>query len=184
MRTWLAAKQADTPIDEAIAQARCEMPNLDPATPIVMPERIRHNPYAAELFIRLIFSALVDADSLDTEQHWRRDTAGLRGSQLDLHDLWQRFEQDQTTFTHDRPASGLTVEVDGIRNSVYRDCLRAADSPPGLFKLNVPTGGGKTRSGMAFALQHAIRNNQQRIIVAVPFITITEQNRRHLQEHL
>ena len=42
----------------------------------------------------------------------------------------------------------------------------------------------KTRSGMAFALQHAIRNNQQRIIVAVPFITITEQNRRHLQEHL
>ncbi|MGA7672773.1 MAG: CRISPR-associated helicase Cas3', partial [Nitrolancea sp.] len=129
----------------------------------------------AELFLRLLYSALVDADSLDTEHHWRPEVSARRGRRTTMDDLWQRFNDDQRSFTQGDGISEQSEAVRDVRNAVYHDCLAAAESPTGLFRLNVPTGGGKTRSGMAFALRHALRNQQQRIIVAVPFITITEQ---------
>jgi CRISPR-associated endonuclease/helicase Cas3 len=175
MMTWLKTKESDTPIEEALALARADIPNLEPAEPISVPAWIRHDPLAAELFLRLLYSALVDADSLDTEHHWRPEVSAKRGRHTTMDDLWQRFNDDQRSFTQGESSFGQSQAVKDVRNAVYRDCLTAAESPAGLFRLNVPTGGGKTRSGMAFALRHALHNQQQRIIVAVPFITITEQ---------
>ncbi len=175
LRIWLKAKECDTPIEEALAHARADIPNLEPTEPISVPVWIRYDPLAAELFLRLLYSALVDADSLDTEHHWRPEVSARRGQRTTMDDLWQRFNDNQHSFTQGESSSGQSRAVKDVRNAVYHDCLTAAESPAGLFRLNVPTGGGKTRSGMAFALRHALHNHQQRIIVAVPFITITEQ---------
>jgi CRISPR-associated endonuclease/helicase Cas3 len=123
-----------------------------------------------EMFIRLLYSALVDADSLDTERHARPDSAEIRQPGVPLSELWQRLE----AWFASRPAAPFSV-VNRVREEIRTAAIVAAERPPGLFRLAAPTGGGKTLSGLAFALRHAAIHGLSRVVVAVPFITITEQ---------
>ncbi len=125
---------------------------------------------SAEFFLRMLFSALVDADFLDTESHFDSDRKNLRNRYPELSTLWERFEESQRLF------SGRKGDpLNRARHEIYRHCLKAAESQQGVFRLTVPTGGGKTRSGMAFALRHALKHKLDRVIVAIPYTSIIEQ---------
>ncbi|HUZ84767.1 MAG TPA: CRISPR-associated endonuclease Cas3'', partial [Gaiellales bacterium] len=183
---WLAERSTGPAVVAALAVARRQIPDVDPPEPVSLPAGIEHDRAAAELFVRLAFSALVDADRLDTERHFRPEAADRRGSDRSIAELWARFLDRQQAFVAARAAAAASDVVRQARDAIYRACLDAAPQPPGLFRLTVPTGGGKTRSGMAFALRHALEHGQRRVIVAVPFITITEQTAevyRGLLEH-
>jgi CRISPR-associated endonuclease/helicase Cas3 len=125
-----------------------------------------------ELFLRMLFSALVDADFLDTERHFHPERDADRGGDPSLAELWRRFEKNQAQLTGKHDTS-----LQHARHDIYQACLRAAEAPPGWFRLTVPTGGGKTRSGMAFALRHALchRGAFDHVIVAIPYTSIIEQ---------
>ena len=171
LQAWLARLQTEDPAGvTAVETARRLWPDIEPDGPLPLPAAVERDPLAADLFLRMCFSALIDADRLDTEAHFERERGGQRGTTMRMPDLWARFAADQAHFS--QPSGPVVAEV---RTAVYEACLAAAELPPGLFRLTVPTGGGKTRSGMAFALRHALRYGQQRIVVAVPFISITEQ---------
>jgi len=130
----------------------------------------------AHLWIRMIFSCLVDADRLNTGGFRDPDKLALRGDFPNLgtlaHALFQALE------TLERNA--MPTEVNAIRSEVRRACEAAAEQPPGLFSLTVPTGGGKTLSAMAFAMQHAIRHSKRRIIYVIPYTSIIEQTAKTL----
>ena len=145
------------------------MPELTANLSLTVPKHVRSK-RDAELFLRLVFSALVDADSLDTEAHDLPGRLTERGSPISLSELWNRYE----AFL----AKGPIVpdsKVNRVRREVHESCVAAASEPQGIFRLTVPTGGGKTRSAVAFALRHGIKHGLRRIVVAVPFTTITQQ---------
>jgi CRISPR-associated endonuclease/helicase Cas3 len=123
-----------------------------------------------ELFSRMVFSSLADADFLDTEKHFESSRHATRSGSPSLHDLWALFERDQNQLST-RTGSRLQQ----IRHEIYESCLEAAEEKQGIFSLTVPTGGGKTRSSLGFAIKHALRWGLDRIIVAIPYTSIIDQ---------
>ena len=124
------------------------------------------------LWVRMLASAVCDADFLDTEAFFDRTKAAMRtGPWPGLDDLQRRFELRMTERFGAAPAS----PVDRLRTEVLDSCRQAAAQPPGLYALTVPTGGGKTLSSLAFALEHARRHGLGRIIYVIPFTSIIEQ---------
>lgn len=117
------------------------------------------------LWIRMLFSCLVDADFLDTEKYMEEKE---RGGYLSLDELKKRFDEYMELKKSDS-------DINRKRNEILKQCREKAKLEPGFFSLTVPTGGGKTLSSMAFALEHAIKYNKKRIIVAIPYTSIIEQ---------
>lgn len=133
-----------------------------------------------ELFIRMIFSALIDADRLDTEAHFHPERHQAPVMWPSIAALWQAFSTKQDEFL--RTVEPTPVNV--VRREVYKACLKAAEGPPGVYRLTVPTGGGKTRSGLAFALVHAVKYDLRRIIVAIPYTSIIDQTAQEYRKIL
>lgn len=125
-----------------------------------------------EMWTRMLFSALCDADFLDTERFFDPARAGQRGGGPSLDELARRL----SAHLRELEASAPPTEVNTVRREVRAACERAAEEPPGVFTLTVPTGGGKTLASMAFALAHARRHGLRRIVVAIPFTSIVEQS--------
>ncbi|MBI4828566.1 MAG: CRISPR-associated helicase Cas3' [Nitrospinae bacterium] len=123
------------------------------------------------LWIRMLFSCLVDADFLDTEAFMDEDKAQSRQGCPPL-------EQMLPVFNSHMESVAIKAEkrtVNNVRADVLRQCRAKAKEAPGIFSLTVPTGGGKTLSSLAFALDHAIEHGKSRIIYAIPYTSIIEQ---------
>jgi CRISPR-associated endonuclease/helicase Cas3 len=121
----------------------------------------------------MLHSALVDADWIDTDAHFTPANAARRTRpQPTMAELWTVTERAQQM----RIERAEPTHLNRVRAEIYRACVDAAERPPGTFTLTVPTGGGKTLSGLAFALRHAVRWDKRRVIVALPYTSIIEQN--------
>lgn len=132
-------------------------------------------------FLRFVFSALVDADRLDTEAFCSPEKAESRNRPApSLTELETRLHAYLGTLDTSRATTAVNAE----RTAVREACLRAAALTPGFFSLTVPTGGGKTLSSLAFALRHAIRHGLRRVVYAIPFTSIVEQNAQVFRDAL
>jgi len=167
-------------LKDKIAHARKEVPRslleayrqsiaIDTALPgFLRSGHEKRDRRAVEFFIRMLFSALVDADYLDTELHFKLSQSARRTRPHDLHELYRKLVQNQETLQK-------AGRVNAARNRIYRAALKRAPDEQGFFSLTVPTGGGKTRTGMAFALKHALHHALDRVIVVIPYTSIIEQ---------
>ncbi len=148
-----------------------------PELPPIFARDIRR-PLVGAFFTRMIFSALVDADFLATEAFMNPSQARQRRSSRDR--LLARMAEILAAHMDAFPIA--QDAVNRARAEVHAACLTAAKEPPGFFSLTVPTGGGKTLSALAFALQHAITHGQKRVIYVIPFTSIIEQNAAVFEE--
>jgi len=129
-----------------------------------------------EFFTRILFSCLIDADRLDSAlwEELGENTVNLAESStpLDAPALLARIIAERDSKRDANPSSPMA----DMRNRIFDACVLSAEKEKGFFSLTVPTGGGKTLAGMAFALAHAKRHNLRRVIVVIPYLSIIEQN--------
>jgi len=128
--------------------------------------------FGAAFLTRMLFSCLVDADSLATER-FHSEAAGEpvdRGGHASLAELRDRLRRYMSG--HHPPAAPA---VNDLRAGVLRHAVERAALAPGLFTLTVPTGGGKTLASLSFALEHAVRHGLRRVVYVIPFTAIVEQ---------
>ena len=129
--------------------------------------------------VRLIQSALIDAD--------RRDTAEFMQGEKFLPNLTGETEvwSKELNYAEDKMAAfDRTSEINRARTFISDRCKAAAAQASGLFRLNVPTGGGKTISSIRFALAHARKWKKKRIIFTAPLLSILEQNAAVIREYI
>lgn len=152
-----------------------------PARPAIPLGRDRARlPFAAGFFTRMVFSALVDADFLETERFY---DDGLARTRRRIADIALSAIEDRVTARAaelarsalQRAASAAERRIAERREAIRAACLDAATRAPGVFALSVPTGGGKTLASLAFALRHARTHGLRRVVYVIPYTSIIEQ---------
>lgn len=177
LRDWHG--DLDARLDPGNADSRREYAEACAAAPRALLDRgekpdLRRVPGGSAgcaLWLRMLFSCLVDADFLDTEAFMDAGKAEDRRGFATLDELAARFAAHMEAL---KAGTGETA-VNALRAEVLAQCRARAAEPPGLFSLTVPTGGGKTLSSLAFALEHARIHGKRRIIYAIPYTSIVEQ---------
>jgi CRISPR-associated endonuclease/helicase Cas3 len=129
-----------------------------------------------EMGIRMVFSALVDADHLDTGAHFDGMAKPAVADPVDMAGTVRRFESRRAAMLAERCARQGVSPLDVDRSALYEEVVSHAQGSTGVYRLPAPTGSGKTVTGAGFGLRHAAHHGKARVIVAVPFLTITEQN--------
>ncbi|NTX51786.1 CRISPR-associated endonuclease Cas3'' [Myxococcus sp. CA039A] len=158
-------------LQEALTPGIPEDLRVPPAGLSVAP-LLKLPPHRLEFWTRMLFSSLCDADFLDTEAFFD----ATRGTERRVGVTLEQLASALRAFMDHKQSGALDTEVNRVRREVLSAVLVAAPSPPGVFSLTVPTGGGKTLASMAFALEHARAHGLRRVIVAIPYTSIIEQS--------
>lgn len=175
---------ADIPKLDEVWRQEIDLPETLPA-PSVKPDAGDYPHFTCAFFIRMLYSCLVDADFLDTEAFYakleQRET--VRGGHPDLEtlrpvffDFINAFRRRAAQAPKETEEQQRNAALNRLRGEILDYAVAQAQQDTGLFSLTVPTGGGKTFTSMAFALEHAKRHNMRRVIYVIPFTSIIEQN--------
>lgn len=135
--------------------------------------------FCLAMLTRLLLSAVIEGD--------RRDTAEfMHNTKLPLKDIssteWQtcssNFEKKLASFNNS------DNEINKIRSEISDRCLLASELNNGIYRLSVPTGGGKTLSSLRYALSAAVKHNKKRIFFVIPLLSVLEQNAKVIRDFL
>lgn len=131
------------------------------------------------LLARLLLSAVIEGD--------RRDTAEFMGNfrfptlPEDMRPIWTKCLRDAERKLSEFPSD---TPICRARGRISDQCRAFAERPGGVYRLNVPTGGGKTLSSLRYALAHAAKWNKRRIIFTSPLLSILDQNAKVIRDYV
>lgn len=134
---------------------------------------LKNDNFAMQMLIRFLFSSLVDADRLDAQKFSEgENSVVLNKNNMSLEKMLEIFND----FMEKKRESSEENKINKIRNEIFESCIKKSSGGIGIYSLCVPTGGGKTLSSLAFALNHGVKNSKDRVIYSLPFMSIIEQN--------
>lgn len=128
---------------------------------------------------RMLFSALVDADYLDTEEAMRPDDRDARPENEPL-DAARALVALEAKLEELGQNTDVPLQTRELRADLMRACRAAGEADERLWTLTAPTGSGKTLAMLLFALTRAARLQAtnapvRRIVVVLPFLSILDQ---------
>lgn len=135
--------------------------------------------YLMGMVARIILSAVIDGDRQDTAEFMNgTDFYFVQGSK----ELWKtqlkHFEQKYAKFNTITP-------INHARGFFSEQCLNFAQKHEGgIYRLTLPTGGGKTLASLRYALSHATEYSKKRIIFVIPLLSILEQNSAVIRKYI
>ena len=138
------------------------------------------------MVVKLLFSFLIDADRLNSAEFEAQESLTNNWNE---HALWCEFADKLnahlnklaiTNTQNNQPQQNFKIAT--IRQQISAECELAGNRPTGIYQLSVPTGSGKTLSGLRFALRHVSKWNKKRIIIVIPYTTIIDQTAREIRE--
>lgn len=159
----------------------------------IIPEFARKNKvFGQYAFTKMEFSCLTDADYQDTERFMRGYSP--RSYNYDsfsgIYDMFRKhiqpwIDKDNKMVGENNQQLTKNEEINHMRTQMMLQCLNAgSNSRKGDIRtLSIPTGGSKTLSSFAYAIAAAKNDKSiKRIIVVIPFNTITTQTASVLRE--
>ncbi|MCD7863303.1 MAG: CRISPR-associated helicase Cas3' [Lachnospiraceae bacterium] len=132
---------------------------------------IKGGGFSVAFFLRMIYSCLVDADFLDTEDFMDDGKTERQPGKAEKRLLDALLEYVSPWLKNTNRET-----VNGRRTEILKASLEMGKKEPGIYSMTVPTGGGKTVASLAFALEHACTYGKDRIIYVIPYTSIIEQN--------
>ena len=130
--------------------------------------------YYYGMYERMLLSLLIDADRIDTFNFMNGiDTNALNSYPCKNNKIWKECQNNFNCYMEKFQEKS---DINKIRDAISKHCEINAKSSEMLYRLSVPTGGGKTLSSLHFAIEKAIHENKSRIIYVSPFCTLLDQN--------
>lgn len=122
---------------------------------------------------RYCFSALCDADSLDTMRFYNGGSLPPT-PHSDLQRCLELIDRELSSFE-------CRTELQKARSLLQSQVYENVNADGNVFLLNMPTGSGKTLCGMKFALQRALLHGKRRIIYVSGYNAIIDQTAEKLE---
>jgi len=133
------------------------------------------------LLARLLLSAVIEGDRRDTAEFMNAVQFPKMYNSEGLQAMWSACLSRVEAKLEALPQ---TAPIDRARRMISDQCRKAAAQPGGVFRLNVPTGAGKTLSSLRYALAHAEKFGRRRIIFTSPLLSILEQNAAVIRDYV
>ena len=171
------------------AYHEADLPQTLPPSSLLLAQAARA-PLSAMLYTRMLFSCLVDADFLDTEDFMSAgnvEREGFASLETLLERLQKSLEEKFLQPKTEKEKRKRQLPINEKRSALLAESIAAGKEAKGnLYRLTVPTGGGKTISSLAFALHYAAhaKRKRRRIIYVIPYTSIIEQNAAVFRELL
>lgn len=129
--------------------------------------------FYAGCMVRLYLSLLKNADILDTINAYDlilkphspfENQVLIKNYHQSVEDLYASFGQPKTELNRIRTAIAKRVKTHGAMDKT------------GIYRLNLPTGAGKTNLSLRYATQQMIQQGKRRFFYMTPFLSVLEQN--------
>ena len=138
--------------------------------------------YYIACLTRLCLSILKEADIYDSANVFREPKQVLW--QMDeRYEVWlESFKRIEHMYQEYESIPNPS-EINAARNILAKRVKEAAlANDTGIFKLELPTGAGKTKGGLRYALTNAVKYNRSGVLYITAYLSVLEQNAAQIRD--